>query len=106
MRLLFFSFIFSLSLSCFAQPNSGYLTFDGDSSEVAIKLQNSIGSSDKTIEFFFETCDNNSSLNKMGLLIFPTEGIGVNLTVNAAGNAANLEISKAANPTFNDVYAA
>jgi hypothetical protein len=106
MRLLLFSFFLGLTLSGFAQPNSGYLTFDGDSSEVAINLQNSWGNSDKTIEFFFETCANNSSLNKIGLLIFPAEGIGINLTVNSAGNAANLEISKATNPAFSDVYTA
>ncbi len=106
MRLLLFSFFLCLSLSSFAQPNSGYLTFDGDSSEVAINLQNSWGNSNKTIEFFFETCANNSSLNKIGLLIFPAEGIGINLTVNSAGNAANLEISKATNPNFNDIYSA
>jgi len=106
MRLLLFSFFLSLTLTSFAQPNSGYLTFDGDSSQVVINLQTSIGNSDKTIEFFFKTCDNNSSLNKIGLLIFPAEGIVINLTVNSAGNAANLEVSKATNPAFNDVYSA
>ncbi len=94
------------SLGAFAQPNNGFISLTGDSSYVEIQLTKSLGLIDKTFEFFFETCDNGSSYTKMGLIEFPLEGIKTSITINSAGNQANIFIEKTANPAYTDVFSA
>ncbi len=106
MQKLFFLVAVLCSLGAISQPNNGYLSFDGDTNFLEITLKKNIGAIDKTIEFFFETCDNQTSLNKAGLVTFPLEGISVSLTVNASGSAANFHIEKTSNPNATQIIAA
>lgn len=106
MRLLVCIAISFASLIGYSQPNDGFLSFTGDSSRVNVNLVKVLGSTDQTIEYFFETCETQSSLNKIGLLQFVQAGITVSLTVNSAGNAANIYVEKSGNSSFSDVYSA